>query len=212
MKNTSMFNDVLQIMKIDKDTVVFNDGAIAAVLQVKLRLPKKAERADQLKAMASFRLWLDTLHYPVQITSRTVNEGLKDRLMVFKANTEVFIKKKKDYKDNLSDFNRFYKWLEIHMLKNGKVERLCYIVIPHYPYYKNKSEIKKLKNFDNSASLLNSRAENAVSLLKNAKLDAIKMDNGQLKNLYRSFFEFSFYNKGKYETINDCIQTWRQEG
>jgi hypothetical protein len=203
----------LGIREIMNDAVIFEDGTFAAVLSLKIPEFKKLSKRNQMKSIAGFRFWLDSLEHPVQICARTVGMGLKDRLTVFKANAELHIKKKKEYKDSMLDFSRFYKWLEDYALKSSSSRRLYYIVIPYLPYFHKKSEFKKLKRKDEYFKKLDQRTENSIRLLKHANIHAVRLSDEELNNMYSSFLLFSFYNKkGYYDTIEDCLKKWLQEG
>jgi len=203
----------LNIREINNDTIVFNDGTFASVLALKIPEFIKLSKTEQMKTIAGFRLWLDSLNHPVQICARTVNAGMKDRLMVFRANTEASLKKRKEYKNAMMDFARFYKWFEEYAEKNASQRRLYYVVIPYLPYFRNRKELKKMKRMEEFLEKLNQRTNSSISLLKGARIDAKRLSTNELVNLYSSFLLFSFYNKeGSYDTIEDCIKKWNVEG
>ena len=201
----------LQIREVKNNTVVFEDGTFVAVLRLNIPEFIKFPKKKKLEAIARYRLWLRSLDYPVQISAITINVALKDRLSIFKATTEQQLKKK-GYDETMSNFYRFYKWLEDYIEKNAATGRLYYLVIPYLPDFKNRRELKKMVYLPTYLAELNKRVTASADMLKKIGIKAERMADEQLNNLYSSFFTFSFYNKkGHFETIETCLNKWKEE-
>jgi hypothetical protein len=195
----------LNIREIRNSSVIFSDGSLAAVIQVNPIEFGKASDKKKHVALDGFSRWLDTLEFPVQICARTVNLGLRNRLIVFRAVVEKHIKKKKSYGTLLSRYLRFQRWLDAFS-KNFRSKRLYYITIPYIPFYKKRAEAKKAPEY---LKHLDRRVENSLAILAECGLEPKRLDNSQLNNLYDSYFHFSLFDKD-YVGMDHCVKSWME--
>jgi len=199
----------LDIKEIRNNSVIFNDGVITAVLKLQIPNFNKLNTVEQLKRIASYRLWLSSIDHKIQICARTVNEDISENVSNFQKSVEQKLKQKKDYKDGLLELRRFCRWLHEYASNNAPSMRLYYVVIPFSPYYRKKKDVKKMIKIEDNLHKLNKKVATAINLLKNVGIHAARMSDKELINLYSSFFTFSFYNKeGYFDTIESCVNKW----
>ncbi|MFC1774945.1 hypothetical protein ACFLZN_01370, partial [Nanoarchaeota archaeon] len=162
--------------------------------------------------IAGYRLWLSSLDHQIQICSRTVNESITENILSFRTKIEDKIKTtKKNHKEKTTELKRLCNWITKYAEVNAPSMRLYYIVVPFFPYYPKKKDVKKMHRVEDYFKKVEKKCSTAVTLLKNAGINAVRMSDKELINLYSSFFTFSFYNKaGYYDTIESCISKWCQ--
>lgn len=202
-----MLNDTkkkLGINFVKHNTVFLKDGTLLAVFSVKPVNFNVLSEKKQLETVCRYRLWLDSLNYPVQIVARTVNTDLDKQMTIFRSNTEKEIKSKKDYYETLSRFYDFYHWLEKYIEKNCYGHRLYYLVIPYIPSKYDKREQQRYLN------LLEKRVEETRLLLEKTKIKLHRLTNEDLDNMYTSYFStvLEQRNKPNFLDLMTCLKIY----
>lgn len=176
----------LGIDTIKDDTAILNDGTMVAVLRIN-------PSSDSRKAEAHFRLWLESIDYPVQVTARTVNADIVQQCEILMSSLENHLKQLPNSKQKLKRCRQLQQWL---MKKaENSLQRLFFIAIPYTPYYSNRTQQAVRTNYFHSLDILKHRAEQAVKTLSPGGFEVRRMDSSEIRNLYLSYFTLSIYRK-----------------
>jgi hypothetical protein len=203
----------LDIREIRRNTVIFNDGRMVAILQVTPPDFNSLKPTQKAKMIAWYRFWLEGLTYPVQICVRTVNEQLENSIAQFKEHLDLSVKQMKNPKDKLILLGRYTKWLEDYAKEHAFAGRFYFIVIPYAPFYKNIFQLRKMKQINQHLDKLDERAKHSLSIFEKAGMKIRRLQEPEIVNLYSSYFVFSFHtDSGNYATMWDCLERWMMEG
>lgn len=173
----------IQIKEIENDALFLKDGTIKAIIQVIPLHFSMLSPEEQRAIINSYREFLNSLDFPVQIVMRTVNLSLNDYLTVLEK--KVHHTKKSALRDQFDSFKRFIqKFISEKKIKN----RLFYIIIPatsnnSIPFMKIKMDKKLL------LGQLDVRVKICQEKLKKCNLLTKRLNTEELVSMLSSFFE-----------------------
>lgn len=166
---------LFEVKTVEDDVIVMNDGRRLAILNcTPLNISVKSEE-EREAIVKSFREFLDSLSFPVQINMRTVDtlRDLRDYFDEF----EKRIDKKKS-SDAYAMYLEHRKFFEDYMRENSVKNRMFYLVVP-YPIAEAEKALKEL----------NIRAEVLKEKLVVTGIPSKRLNTNQLISLLSSYFE-----------------------
>jgi hypothetical protein len=194
---TGQLKNFVGIKQID-GCVLLDDNSLVAVLEI---LPidfDKFSKRKQDDVLKEYKEWIKSLDYPVQVVVRNTNVDLSKQVDLILENTEREIKKKEDMREMLKLFDNFKEWLLKYIAKEKKVYRLYYLVIPLIDFkevslLKAAHKFKKEKEdiLEDKKALLNMRVDENIELLEKTGVQAYRLNDSQLENLFSSYFQIN---------------------
>jgi hypothetical protein len=166
---------LFEVKTVEDDVIIMNDGRRLAILScTPLNLSVKSDE-EREAIVKSFREFLCSLSFPVQINIRTVDtlRDLRDYFDEF----EKRIDKKKN-KDAYVMYLEHRKFFEDYVRENSIKNRMFYLVVPY-----QSAEVEK------SMQELNIRAEVLREKLAATGIPSKRLNTNQLISLLASYFE-----------------------
>lgn len=185
----------LEINKVENDTVFLQNGSLKALIHVQpINFHILSPRQKQA-IIASYKDFLNSLDFPVQIVMRTVNLNLDEYLK----NLEVRVRKQKKI-HLLNQFQDFEAFMRKYIDENSVKNRLFYIVIPYAPS-KNPLEAKT-----NPLEQLEIRVKLCQEKLKHCNLITKRLSSNELTSLLASYFEGFIEAENEYQKTLVVLQ------
>jgi len=177
LKNAGYFdkrlNGFVNVKKVEDDLVFLRDGSMCGVLQVLPINFSMLSGQEQKAIVSSFRDFLNSLAFPVQIVVRTVNLSMDGYLAELEES--VLGRNSKRLTNQFNSFKSFVnEFIECNCVKN----RLFYVVIP----------LRAVKDKGKALSELNARIELCSGKLKKCNLLSKRLSSNELVSLLASFF------------------------
>lgn len=193
----------IDIKQIKYNSVFLKNSKILSIIRVEPIDMSIFDDEEQENIIEIYRGFLRSLSYPIQIMSRSVAINIDSWLY----NMERRIKKNKSINQqaHLERFRFFQDWITNLMTGSVVRNRLFYIVIPYTNIYEGVSTLevigtvlremifgKKLKLSeklqDKALKELSDRTQDAISRLRQAKLNATRLKDNELLSLFAGYF------------------------
>jgi hypothetical protein len=177
------------IKKIEKDSVYFQNGSVKAIVHVQ-PINFNILSTNQRKAIiASYKEFLHSLDFPIQIVMRTVNLDLEDYLQ------KLHEKAKKSKKPSImNQFQDFKEFVQQYISENNVKNRLFYIVIP---VEKSRTLFEKQHN---PLHQLEIRTKLCQEKLRNCNLTTKRLKTNELVSLFASYSDGFIETGTNYES------------
>ena len=201
LRNTGYYdpkiNSFIAIKEINDNTVFLKTGKMLAILKAQPINFAILSNDQQEYVLNTYRNWLRSLDYEVQITCRSVDLDM-DRWL-------DSLSKREQVKKDKERYNSFKEWINEFIEKKKVRNRVFYITVPLVAVIKkDKTFFSSLKSIiiGKSASSvdrnhvsykkalreLNDRAKNCIEALSPAGVKVERLDNNELLGLYSSYF------------------------
>lgn len=201
LRNTGYYDpkidSFIAIKEVNDNTVFLKTGKMLAILKAQPINFSILSKEQQEYVLNTYRNWLRSLDYEVQITCRSVDldmDGWLDSLS-----------KREQIKKDKERFDTFRTWINEFIEKKKVRNRVFYITVPLV------ATIKKEKSFWNSLKSviigssvssinknhdsykkalreLNDRVKNCIEVLSPAGVNVERLENNELLGLYASYF------------------------
>jgi len=203
----------LRIAEIKDDVVILKNGAVRAVLECgSLNFNLKSEH-EQEAIISSYRAFLNTINFPVQIVIDSKKVDLDDYIQDLKKRAEnqtneLLKNQTLEYADYIS---RLLDYVDI-------MDKKFYIVVPFETFTSKKVSIftkfmdrirqgqtksdfvSRLKQFDKLSKGLEGRVETVSNSLKNCGLEIKRLNN---RELIEYFYEAYNPEIARFESLKD---------
>jgi hypothetical protein len=188
----------MDVKEIKDNLVLLKNGAIVAILRMNPIDFSILSDSQKEYVLNSYRQWLRSLGYPVQIVSRSVNIEV-NKWMDNLSEKETVQKHKQHFKV-------FKDWMYEQMESLSVRNRLFYVLIPlktqlstKQPFFSQMADLIKGKSFATAVDTddpayqkalknLNDRVKNCQDMLKACGLRSEQLTNADLLELYASYF------------------------
>jgi hypothetical protein len=184
----------IEVKRISDSSLFLSNGSAKAILQVQPLNFHILDVRHQQAIIASYKDFLNSLDFPIQIVMRTVNLSLEEYLKTL----EIKVKKSKKEKllKQFVDFKEFVTtFIENHAVKN----RLFYIVVP-----------TDEKNPKHVLSQLDIRVTLCQEKLKACNLTTKRLTTNELVSMLSSYFEGFIENENGYLSLLTLLE--KKEG
>jgi hypothetical protein len=193
----SKIDSFISIKEINDDTVFLKSGKMLAILKTNPIDFAILGKEQQEYVMNTYRNWLRSLDYEVQVTCRSIDLNMTNWLQN--------LGKKEYAKRDPKRHNSFKKWISEFVEKRNVRNRVFYIILPlTMSIQSNKSFFKSIGDWLKGKSIsgldkddpaykkalgaLNDRVQNCMESLKPCGVKMKKLDNNELLGLYSSYF------------------------
>lgn len=198
----------LPIKEIKEGVVVMNNGSLRAVILVSS--VNFSLKSDQEKdaMVVSYQNFLNSLHFPIQISTRSRQLHLDDYLEK--------LSKSAEQQDNelLRAQTAQYVQFVVGLLESANVmEKRFFVIVPYYPTELEKVNVfKKLfystpnpgdTDFETQKSALMERVDQTISGLSSAGLRCAALNTEELIELYYTVYNPDVASSEKLPDIND---------
>ncbi len=180
-------NSFIEVSKIEFDTIFLKNSSSWAILQIQPINFHILSPQQQQAIISSYKDFLNSLDFPIQIVVRTVNLSLDDYLEAL----EITVKKQKK-EILLKQFKDFKEFILEYIEKNSVKNRLFYIVVPNQ------------KNA--SPNELENRVKVCMEKLKNCNIVTKRLNTNELVTLLSSYFEGTIENAGEYQDFITILE------
>lgn len=173
---------LVDVKKVEQDTIFLKDGSLRAVLQVTPLNFSMLSKNEQQAIIKAYKDFLNSLDFTVQIVARTVNLSLESYLRTLH---EKAIQSKNQ--SLVEQFESFREFLNQFIQQNAVKDRLFYLVVPasqenSFNLFQSKQKTgQSLKQLDIRASLCQQK-------LKKCNLLTRRLNTEELVSLLASFF------------------------
>ncbi|MDO8428333.1 MAG: PrgI family protein [Candidatus Diapherotrites archaeon] len=192
MRNAGYFDKKMEkfmdVQKIENNAV-YTHGRMLAILQVLPISFDMLSESEQKAVIHSFKDFLNSLDFPIQIVMRTVDLNVIAYLRELENRV-----KKQNKQELLEQFESLKKFIEEYITDNKVKNRLFYVVIP----------VEKTKNEELDLNQLTVRVQLCKEKIQKAALLSKQLNDQELTTLLASFFE------GFIEVENDYFSVFTQ--
>jgi len=178
----SKMQQLVDVKKIEKDTIFLKDGSMRAVLQVIPLNFSMLSKNEQQAIIKAYKDFLNSLDFTVQIVARTVNLSLESYLRTLH---EKAIQSKNE--KIVEQFESFREFLNQFIEQNAVKDRLFYLIIPN-SQENGISLFKKQQKTEQSLKQLDIRVKLCQQKLKKCNLLTKQLNSEELTSLLASFF------------------------
>ncbi len=170
----SQMEKFVELRKVENNTIYLDKKRLVGIIQVNPVNFSILSPEQQEAIIGSFRDFLNSIDFPIQIVMRTVDLNLDEYLNSLRK--RVLSTKKEAL---LGQFNNFEEFMHEHTNNKAIKNRLFYIIIP--------CEINNGEEF--ALDELSNRIEQCQAKLKKCNLLTKRLDSNELTSLLASFFE-----------------------
>lgn len=191
-------NSFVEVKEIKEDTLFLKDGSKLAIIQVLPIHFSMLSNQEQKAIVNSYREFLNSLDFSIQIVMRTISLSLNEYLAVLQKKVE------KTRKISIAtQFESFKEFIQKFITDKKVKNRLFYIIVPA-PHTKprwwpNKKKVQKEQKI--ALKQLNIRVQVCQEKLKRCNLLTNRLNTQELVSLLASFFE------GFIEAQNEYLST-----
>ncbi|MDD4930780.1 MAG: ATP-binding protein [Candidatus Colwellbacteria bacterium] len=182
--------NLVAVKEIRNNTVFLKNGGMRRVIMATgINMDLKSEE-DQQAVISSFQNLLNSLDFPIQFSIHSRKMAIKEYL------SQMAAKKELEKNDLIRmQFEEYIAFIEDFVSQNSIVEKSFFITVPFDPI--NLSPIGKKSDNTNDQSVedllqytdkMNFRADQILNGLRQIGLRAIVLNEGELKELYRNFY------------------------
>lgn len=201
LRNTGYYDpkidSFIAIREINDSAVFLKSGKMLAILQAQPIDFSILGKDQQEYVMETYRNWLRSLGYEVQVTCRSIDLDMTSWL--------GNLGKKEPAKNDMKRHNSFRKWITEFVEKRNVRNRVFYIIIPLRMSIKSKKSFfnafgdwmkgntfqaidKDDPAYQKAVRALDDRVKNCMESLTPCGVKIKRLDNNELLGLYSSYF------------------------